>query len=418
MKRPTRFRKGNLFLICAVLLGGIFFLPPFHAQAKSKWLKLHSPSFEFFTTLNRKQALKLLLFFEQINRFFDENTPGTQEWDASVRIIAFRSEREYSQYRTGESTAAYYMRGKDRDHIVLYKSASHTNNTAVHEYVHLWLSRSGATLPIWLNEGLAELYSTLNPIGSKIYFGAAPQGSQSILNRKKWIDIDILLDVDHASPYYRESEWKGILYAQSWALTHMLYLSKNYRPKFSEFYLTMAAGTDSREAFQKVYGKSPAEIHKDLKTYLRYTAMSGVMDLKMNKTAEEIKVQAATPLETEMILARLLAATNRSEEASIRYTELIRIYPDQWEPHEAFGYLELRHARHQLAQAHFAHAVERGSPNPKLYFDYAIRPDFFFSYAYPAPLTSKSGGNSSQKDRRPVAAGQLLGQPRPAGYLV
>jgi hypothetical protein len=39
---------------------------------------------------------------------------------------------------------------------------------AAHEFTHLLVKHSGVNLPVLLNEGLADLYSTLKPVGRKV----------------------------------------------------------------------------------------------------------------------------------------------------------------------------------------------------------------------------------------------------------
>src|SRR5204863_8988570 len=121
-----------------------------------------------------------------------------------VRLVAFGSAKEYEPYRLNEFAIAYYHETLDRDYIVMSRSGSETFPIAVHEYVHLLVRHSGMKLPPWLNEGLAELYSTLRPMGDKILVGELIPGRRQALLQEKWVRLTTILAADHNSLYYNE----------------------------------------------------------------------------------------------------------------------------------------------------------------------------------------------------------------------
>src|SRR4030088_802862 len=90
------------------------------ATAAEQWLKLTSAHFELYTTAGEKKGREAILYFEQVRDFF-----GKARGDAKpvttvpVRIIAFRSDKEYKPYRINESAEAFYLDGYDRDYIVM-----------------------------------------------------------------------------------------------------------------------------------------------------------------------------------------------------------------------------------------------------------------------------------------------------------
>ena len=94
------------------------------------------------------------------------------------------------------SMAAFYLKGRDRDHIVMGGMGVDYDSTAVHEFVHLLVARSGTKLPLWLNEGLAELYSNLEPQGKTVHVGKLIPGQVLRLRETKWIPLDKLTEAD------------------------------------------------------------------------------------------------------------------------------------------------------------------------------------------------------------------------------
>ncbi len=194
------------------------------ANAAEHWIRLTTPHFEMYTTNGEKQGTAALKVFEQVRYFFLQNSHSKAAPDARVRIIAFRSEKEYKPYRFNEGAAAYYLRSRKMDYIVMEDISAEHYQTAVHEYTHLVVEHLGLKLPVWLNEGLADLYSSLEAKGNQAVVGRPIEGRAMILMTQRWLDLNLLLAVDSDSPYYNERDKMSIFYAQSWALTHMLAL--------------------------------------------------------------------------------------------------------------------------------------------------------------------------------------------------
>jgi hypothetical protein len=145
---------------------------PCSVAAAEQWIKLQTPHFELYTTAGEKKGREAILYFEQVRSFFLEASPSKRVPEFPVRIVAFRSERQYKPYRISEAALAYYSRSRSRDYIVMQDISSENYSVAIHEYTHLIVEHTGLKLPVWLNEGWAELYSSLKPQGNKAMVGA------------------------------------------------------------------------------------------------------------------------------------------------------------------------------------------------------------------------------------------------------
>ena len=71
---------------------------------------------------------------------------------------------------------AYYTGDEQHDYIVMSDLATERTPAAIHEYMHLLVRHSGLKMPLWLNEGFADVYSTLQPRGGQIVLGEVPLG--------------------------------------------------------------------------------------------------------------------------------------------------------------------------------------------------------------------------------------------------
>lgn len=341
------------------------------ASAAPRWLKLNSANFELFTTAGERRGRDAILYFEQVRSFFLKATHSSGRSALPVRIVAFSSDKEYKPYRASEAAAAYAMSGHDRDYIVLSGTGSENYPVAVHEYVHLLMKPAGDKVPLWLNEGLAELYSTLKPVGKRVQVGDILPGRLLVLQQSKWLNLETLIAIDHNSPYYNEKSRASVFYAEAWALTHMLMLTEPYRTKLPQF-LVAAANGDQKAAFEQAFGKKIWEVWMDLQAYLRRNSFNiAVFHVELEKSAEQPEIREATALESGLVLANLLVAVRKRDEARQAFAELARQNPLRPEVEEAFGYFALSDRETAEASTHFARAVELGSANAKFYYDYA-----------------------------------------------
>jgi hypothetical protein len=66
--------------------------------------------------------------------------------------------------------------------------------------------------------------------GDKALDGDLIPGRLQALSTEKWVPLQVVLSADHDSPYYNEKNKAGGFYSESWALVHMLSLSREYAP--------------------------------------------------------------------------------------------------------------------------------------------------------------------------------------------
>jgi hypothetical protein len=285
-------------------------------------------------------------------------------------VIVFGSKNEYDQYRPNDFAAAFYTQIAGRDYIVLGGVSDSVFPTAVHEYVHLVVRRGGLNLPPWLNEGTAELYSTLKPVGDKVIVGNLIPGRMVELSRQKWVPLATILAADQRSPYYNEKNKAGILYNEGWALTHMLELSLEYSPRFPELFRQIAKGTPSQAAIEAVYGKPLSSVEKDLQSYLRRDAFTGrILSVKLNGGIKATVAPAQT-FDVKLTLLDLSNRPGREAESRQKFSDLASEYPKRPEPQSALGYLAWRTGQSEQAVKAFAAAFELGGRNPQMLWDY------------------------------------------------
>src|SRR5580704_19245791 len=161
----------------------------FLCAADARWLRLKSAHFEMYSSARERDARETLKYFEQVRSFFQQgmgNIPGKA---LPVRIIAFNSRKEYEPYSFNSFATAFYNGTPTVDNIVMSEAGVDAFQVAVHEYVHLVTKHMGMKLPPWLDEGMAELYSTLKPMGEKVLVGTLIESRHQALLRERWVPL-------------------------------------------------------------------------------------------------------------------------------------------------------------------------------------------------------------------------------------
>ena len=335
------------------------------------WLKITSPNFELYTTANDRAGREVARHFEQVSSFFRDAMGLGLKSGPPVRIVVFRSDKEYAPYAPNEYAAAFYLGTDLSDYIVIKSPAADQFHTAVHEYTHLLLRHSGFSVPVWFNEGLAEFYSNLKPSGSKVEVGGVIAPHYLLLRKSKWIDLHDLLEVTSVSPLYNVRSHAGLFYAESWSLVHMLYLGKEYRPRLPALLEGIKNGANMEATFRKAYGKSVEQVQHDLSVYINSGRFDEVLfNVKLAAAVDKPDVAEANPIDARLMLADILANTEAKADGRKLYGELAREVPNDWRIEAGLARLSRREWNDQDAMMHYARAAKLGSDEARLYLEY------------------------------------------------
>ncbi len=332
---------------------------------------MQSPNFDAYSSAGERDTRDVLRNFERVRDFFLQVNQREPPKPVPVYVVVFRSEKEYAPYRFNEAAIAYYFGGADRDYIVMGRTGDEAARIAVHEYVHLVARHAGLHFPPWLNEGIAELYSTLRMQGDKALVGDLIPGRMQALFSEKWVPLSVILSAGRDSPYYNEKNKAGSLYSEGWALVHMLQLSPEYMPKYSEFLRAVQGGTDSAAALEKVYGKPLSAIEKDLQEYIRGNRFyARLFPLKLADDREKFPATPAPLFDVKLALADLTNRPGREAETRQTLEDLAREDPKRPEPWAGLGYLAWRRNQNAEAAAAFKKAYDLGDHSAKLLWDF------------------------------------------------
>ena len=185
-------------------------------------------------------------------------------------IIGVKSDDEYIQLapvRDGRpiSSTGFFLRGDDRNYIVLNLADDKSWQTVSHEFFRLFLTYNYPPTPDWFDEGLVEFLSTLQLSDEEGMMGADPGSYLATLNSQPWIPLPELF----ATKLDPKKPAKPMFRAESWMVMHYLINQDKMSETGSYFGLVMGQGETIDQAITKAYGIAPAQLEQTIKDYAR-----------------------------------------------------------------------------------------------------------------------------------------------------
>lgn len=340
--------------------------------SSADWIRLKSENFEILSSASELKSRTVLHQFEQVAGFFQQLNKTPSNNSIPVRIILFGSQIEYIPYRINENASAFFHPAPDADYIVLVSGSNNIQNIGLHEYVHLLIRRSHSKLPLWLEEGFADLFSTLKAADNQTEIGGVPSGRAPRLFLEEMLPLRTLITADRHSALYNESNRIGMFYSQSWALTHMLRLSDSFRQGFESFFNLVLAGYSTDDALQRAYGRTIDQVEADLRSYIARGR------LRLVRVPIKLKRERSIPtkLDDADFIAQLSLSNIQIQKdpfnASQSFEQLIAKHPTRPEPVASLGYLQAVGGHPDKALALMERAINLGYLHPRLFKDYSL----------------------------------------------
>ena len=353
-------------------------------QAKGTWRSVRTNNLTVIgngdaETL-RQVAVWLEFFHAAFGRLvsrsvFDNSVPTT--------VIVFRDEVSFIPFKPlyqgrPQNVAGYFQPGEDVNYIAISLDEGERLpfSTAFHEYVHLHLKDNLPGAPLWLNEGLAELYGALQFSRGEALLGAPILPHVSLLRRQELLPLTTLFQIDNSSPHYNEQEKVGIFYGQSWALVHylMLGLDGGRQQQFSQFLQQIARGETSAKAIERAFGKTVELLEEEFEDYVQ----RGSFPAQRVASADNPEAFASTAMqraalsegEANFYLGDLLLHTNRPSEAEVYFKQAIAAEPNFLPAYASLGQLYAYQRRYAEARRYLERAAQT-SQNYNVHYLYA-----------------------------------------------
>jgi hypothetical protein len=306
------------------------------APAAADWRRIDTPNFIVVGDIGpgtlRDVAVKFENFREGLSRVLSDTATTTA---VPTVVIVFPSDKAFTPFKPlyqGKPlpVAGIFSPGSGANYVLMVSGPEEAAQRVIfHEYAHLVIANTMPNVPVWLNEGLAEFYSTFNVLsgGREATIGRSIPEHLVLLNTTTHLSTDELLNVDRNSPLYNEGERRSVFYAQSWALTHLILAGQPSRAReLSTFLQNLVQGVPETQAWSQAFGIHPPD--EELPRYLQRRTFSYYRFTFPEKLASFSATARPIPQpDVEAFLADVLVQQQRYDEAAVRLAAALRADP-------------------------------------------------------------------------------------------
>jgi tetratricopeptide (TPR) repeat protein len=335
-------RSGFCALLGAVVLTLACGHPPLTppSQGGDPWVELDSKHFTLVSDLDEKAALRVIGGFEEIYA----ELGGAIFADAAVPLfhtdaVVFRQHQDARQF-LGDDVGGVYASSLDnelepRPTVIASGSLSPFARVLfAHELTHRFNHVALGPTPVWLNEGLAQYYSTIRAeVGKPVLGGTDPRYmcasggvrqavgdlicNYQVLKGSQLPRASELIDFDRSAFYSDEPDERGLLsweqkqkrarhYGAAWLLVHLLMHEKlPYAERFREA-LGGAPSARKGELLEGIIQSVPEQdLDRDFAAYLQKTIPWREHHAGSPPGPEKLRRRALTESEVYLWWARL-----------------------------------------------------------------------------------------------------------------
>lgn len=301
--------------------------------SKQKWLRLDLPHFTVISAASEERTRQIGRDLETLQAMLSLWLGGDEVHSpVETTIYVFASFRAFKPYKH-EGAGAYFSARKSGNYVALTADPNYNATRFLyHEYFHYFAHNNLPEIPLWLNEGLAEFYSTFRVDGDQAQVGEAIKHHQQWLSRRPELPLSAFFELDKDSEEYNEGVRTGGFYAQSWGLVHYLMAGNQERSlQLMSFLEALAAGTEEEQAFARAFGADFQALEQELEVYLQKPMLPGfrlsIDGLKA--AAPRAEVTRLTRAQVLIRLGSLLANVypDRAAEARAHYLAALELDP-------------------------------------------------------------------------------------------
>lgn len=323
---------------------------------RTPWIRVRSAHYDVLSNAGEEHTREVVRDLETLASILTETSTRFRSAAVPTTVLVFADRKESEPYfelllgRDKPAATGLYVRhsGGGTMFIDGSRRRQRIEKTAMHELVHDLLRQSDSKAPHWIEEGLAEYFST-GEIGDGKVTAGLPIRAHALLVRKS---LPLSLDQMFSIRAETDEALTPAFYAQSWA--SVAWLMRTDRDRFFPFLDALEQGTPVVDALRTHYGKTL----RDMETGIRATANSG-HQIELAGSRSEVPAPTIVDRATLLFeLGRFLSYVAGAEEDSQRYyTEALRLDP--------------KHARTLAAVGRFEEALAAGLDDAEVHLAYA-----------------------------------------------
>ena len=342
------------------------------------WVEIRTEHFIVASDGGEKTARRIADEFESLLHVFQSTMPFARvSTGIPVRILAARNgdsfahlAPEFPNDKRHDQPPGLMVVGAEKTYIGIRANASgrFRYTDIFQNYAKEILKLSYRNLPPWLEEGFSTVYGNVTFTDRGARLERPDPDDLSVLSESPLLPLDLVLNVDHSSPYYSPGNKASVYFAESRVLVHLLISDPQFTgTKAMERYVTsVQSGADSVKAARDAFGDLN-QLQAKLDAFVKNVS-GAPTDLAVTGGNDSgIAPRTLTAPEIEARTADFLALRGRSEDAQDKLEEALMNEPSLAEAEQSMGYILLKKNDLDEAQKHFEKAAQL-NPNDALNF--------------------------------------------------
>ena len=357
--------------------------PDAHSLTHRQWFEARTAYFHIYSCGSTQEVARLAARLEQFRDAYSLLAGSQAVASPPITVMAFpdrASMQPFLPIYQGKpaNLTAFFTRGSDQNLIVLPLSGSDTGSLKIifHEYTHLLLRHNQPFWPMWLTEGMAEIYATFEVSGGyHARIGNPIDHHLRLLEQKPLMPLGELFAVTRESPEYNEREHQGIFYSESWLLTHYLMLGGNpaHKANFRQLTPLLRQGQSPEQAFTNALRTTLPAMEAELRRYLargKFEPLELTVSASL-ETPRAFATRGLTPTEVWYRLGDELLHIGRFDTAESYFLQARKLAPGSPLPYEGLGLLAATRGQSNDAVSWLHQAMQLGPLNFHAHYIYA-----------------------------------------------
>lgn len=376
------FRCWLFILFAAFATLSVRAQPSDSSLAQTTWYETRTAHFNIYSCGDMRDTYKIAGQLEQFRRAYTLLAGKNATESQPIVVMAFpdhESMKPFLPVYNGQpaNVAGFFTRGSDENLIVLAAPEADSRGMEVifHEYAHLLFRHNDPIWPLWLKEGMAEIYSTFQTVGNHVEIARPIDRHLETIANGQLMPLHELFSVSHDSPQYNEASRQGMFYAESWLLTHYLMAGDNVvlQARFSLYTQFLSQGQLPEQAFTNSLGISLAAMQTELARYAKGGHFDPiVLRLPGNLSGPvSVSTRPATPVEVLYRFGDEQLRIGRFDGAEYWFTRAAKLAPASPLPYEGLGLLAMEQENNAAAMPYLEKALKLGSTSFLAHYAYA-----------------------------------------------
>jgi hypothetical protein len=178
---------------------------------EESWVRVDTANFSLIGNARETRMVGISENLERLRATLLRTSEGmTLSSPLDTTIFVFKDSLSMAPYNLGadgrpENRAGYFLRSTAGNLVAVDASVPTLPYAVIyHEYMHYVLENSVPGIPLWLNEGLSEVYSTFRIRDGVAEIALKVPEHLSWLASHEWMTLDQLFSVDTSSADYHE----------------------------------------------------------------------------------------------------------------------------------------------------------------------------------------------------------------------